>query len=81
MGDLRDRLVHRDDDAEYLQGDREGLRDTRGILRPLLEGLAINPDVASGLDLVRRALSTPQLEQARETDLDLRAKTPEESRR
>ncbi|MBV6416831.1 MAG: Chromosome partition protein Smc [Steroidobacteraceae bacterium] len=54
--------------------------DTRGILRPLLEGLAINPDVASGLDLVRQALlSTPQLEQvARETDLDLRAKTPEE---
>lgn len=54
--------------------------DTRGILRPLLEGLAINPDVASGLDLVRQALlSRPQLEQvARETDLDLRAKTPAE---
>lgn len=54
--------------------------DTRGILRPLLEGLAINPDVASGLDLVRQALlSRPQIEQvARETDLDLRAKTPEE---
>ena len=30
--------------------------DTRGILRPLLEDLAINPDVASGLDLVRQAL-------------------------
>ncbi|MGD9597458.1 MAG: XrtA system polysaccharide chain length determinant [Steroidobacteraceae bacterium] len=54
--------------------------DTRGILRPLLEGLAINPDVASGLDLVRQALlSRPQLEQvARETDLDLRATTPEQ---
>lgn len=54
--------------------------DTRGILRPLLEGLAIDPDVASGLDLVRQALlSRPQIEQvARETDLDLRAKTPEQ---
>src|SRR5690606_8670180 len=52
--------------------------DTRGILRPLLQGLAIDPDVASGLDLVRQALlSRPQIEQvARETDLDLRATTP-----
>ena len=54
--------------------------DTRGILRPLLQGLAINPDVASGLDLVRQALlSRPQIERvARETDLDQRAKTPEQ---
>lgn len=54
--------------------------DTRSILRPLLEGLAIDPDVASGLDLVRTALlSRPQIEQvARETDLDLRAHTPEQ---
>ncbi|HEY8508730.1 MAG TPA: Wzz/FepE/Etk N-terminal domain-containing protein, partial [Steroidobacteraceae bacterium] len=53
--------------------------DTRSILRPLLQGLAINPDVASGLDLVRQALlSRPQIERvARETDLDLRARTPE----
>jgi polysaccharide chain length determinant protein (PEP-CTERM system associated) len=52
--------------------------DTRGILRPLLQGLAIDPDVASGLDLVRQALlSRPQIEQvARDTDLDLRATTP-----
>lgn len=52
--------------------------DTRSILRPLLEGLAVNPDVASGLDLVRAALlSRPNIEKvARETDLDLRAKTP-----
>lgn len=52
--------------------------DTRSILRPLLEGLAIDPDVASGLELVRTALlSRPQIEQvARETDLDLRARTP-----
>ena len=56
--------------------------DTRSILRPLLEGLAIDPDVASGLDLVRTALlSRPQIEQvARETDLDLRAHTPEQKR-
>jgi polysaccharide chain length determinant protein (PEP-CTERM system associated) len=54
--------------------------DTRSILRPLLEGLAIDPDVASGLDIVRQALiSRPQIERvARETDLDLRAKTPEQ---
>jgi polysaccharide chain length determinant protein (PEP-CTERM system associated) len=54
--------------------------DTRSILRPLLEGLAVNPDVASGLDLVRAALlSRPNIEKvARETDLDLRAKTPVE---
>lgn len=53
--------------------------DSRSILRPLLQGLAINPDVASGLDLVRQVLlSRPQIERvARETDLDLRAKTPE----
>lgn len=52
--------------------------DTRSILRPLLEGLAVNPDVASGLDLVRAALlSRPSIEKvARETDLDLRASTP-----
>lgn len=54
--------------------------DTRSILRPLLQGLAIDPDVASGLDLVRTALlSRPQIEQvARETDLDIRAHTPEQ---
>ncbi|MEX1994496.1 MAG: XrtA system polysaccharide chain length determinant [Steroidobacteraceae bacterium] len=54
--------------------------DTRSILRPLLEGLAVNPDVASGLDLVRAALlSRPNIEKvARETDLDLRARTPQQ---
>lgn len=57
--------------------------DTRSILRPLLEGLAVNPDVASGLDLVRAALlSRPNIEKvAREADLDLRAKTPEQKDR
>lgn len=54
--------------------------DSRSILRPLLQGLAINPDLASGLDLVRQIiLSRPQIEKvARETDLDLRARTPEQ---
>ncbi len=53
--------------------------DSRSILRPLLEGLAIDPDVASGLDLVRQVmLSRPNLEKvARETDLDVAARTPE----
>lgn len=57
--------------------------DTRSILRPLLEGLAINPDVASGLDLVRAALlSRPNIEKvARESNLDLGAKTAEEKDR
>jgi polysaccharide chain length determinant protein (PEP-CTERM system associated) len=54
--------------------------DSRGILRPLLEGLAIDPDVASGLDLVRQVLlSRPQIEQvARDTGLDATARTPEQ---
>jgi len=54
--------------------------DSRSILRPLLQGLAINPDIASGLDLVRQViLSRPQIEKvARETDLDLHARTPEQ---
>lgn len=54
--------------------------DSRSILRPLLQGLAINPDLASGLDLVRQViLSRPQIEKVvRETDLDLRARTPEQ---
>lgn len=54
--------------------------DTRSILRPLLQGLAIDPEVASGLDVVRQALlSRPQIERvARETELDARAKTPEQ---
>lgn len=54
--------------------------DTRSILRPLLEGLAVNPDVASGLDLVRAALlSRPNIEKvARETDLDLRARSAQQ---
>lgn len=54
--------------------------DSTGILRPLLEGLAIDPDVASGLDLVRQVLlSRKQVEQvASDTGLDAMAKTPAE---
>jgi polysaccharide chain length determinant protein (PEP-CTERM system associated) len=57
--------------------------DSKGILRPLLQGLAIDPDVASGLDLVKQVLlSRPQVEQvAHATGLDAMAKTPEERER
>jgi polysaccharide chain length determinant protein (PEP-CTERM system associated) len=53
--------------------------DTQSALRPLLKGLAVEPDVDSDLAVVRQALlSRPRLEQvARDTDLDIRAKTPE----
>ncbi len=54
--------------------------DTQSALRPLLKGLAVEPDVDSELALVRSALlSRPRLEQvARDTDLSIRAKTPED---
>lgn len=54
--------------------------DSKGILRPLLQGLAIDPDVASGLDLVRQVLlSRPQIELvAQKTGLDAQAGTPEQ---
>lgn len=53
--------------------------DTRTVLRPLLANLTVEADVDSQLALVRQAmLGRPQLERvARETDLDLRAETPE----
>ncbi len=54
--------------------------DTRTVLRPLLDKLTVETDVDSQLRLVRQAmLGRPQLERvARETDLDLRASTPEQ---
>ncbi len=54
--------------------------DTRTVLKPLLEKLTVQTDVDSQLRLVRQAmLGRPQLERvARETDLDLRAETPEQ---
>lgn len=54
--------------------------DTTAVLRPLLEGIAVEQDVGAQLNFVRQAmLSRPQLERvARETDLDLQANTPAE---
>ncbi|HEY6644766.1 XrtA system polysaccharide chain length determinant [Povalibacter sp.] len=53
--------------------------DTRSVLGPLLDKITVRQDVDSQLTLVRQALlGRPQLERvARETDLDLRAETPE----
>jgi polysaccharide chain length determinant protein (PEP-CTERM system associated) len=49
--------------------------DTTAVLRPLLEGIAVEQDVQAQLNYVRQVmLSRPQLERvARETDMDLRA--------
>lgn len=57
--------------------------NTQSALRPLLQGLAINPDVESDLALVRQALlSRPKLEKvARQTGLDLQVKTDEQKER
>ena len=54
--------------------------DSQTALGPLLKGLALDPNVESELSVVRQALlSRPNLESvARKTDLDLRAKTPED---
>jgi polysaccharide chain length determinant protein (PEP-CTERM system associated) len=54
--------------------------DTRTTLRPLLEGLAVEQDTASQLNMVRQALlSRPNLEKvARDASLDQGAATSEE---
>ncbi len=54
--------------------------DTDTILRPLLAGMVVQPNIQNKVDLVTRVLlSRPNLEKvARSTDLDLRARTPEE---
>ncbi|MDJ0710586.1 MAG: chain-length determining protein [Woeseiaceae bacterium] len=54
--------------------------DTATVLRPLLADLAVNTNVMSEVTMMTEVLlSRPQLERVvRETDLDLRAKSPEE---
>ena len=54
--------------------------DTESMLEPLLQGLAIQTDMRTRVDMMTRALLTrPKLEKvARLTDLDLQANTPEQ---
>lgn len=55
--------------------------DTQTLLRPLLTGLAVQPNVEQQISMMtRQLLSRPTLEKvARMTDLDVKAKTPEET--
>jgi len=57
--------------------------DTESVLKPLLQGLAVNTDVMNQVNMMARVLmSRPNLEKvAQETDLSLRAPTPEEFQR
>ncbi len=57
--------------------------NSQSALRPLLQGLAVTPDVESDLALVRQALlSRPQLEKvARITELDLHVRSDEDKER
>lgn len=52
--------------------------DTKSIMKPLLQGLAVESDVNAGLGIVARViLSRKNLEEVvRQTDLDLQANTP-----
>ena len=53
--------------------------NTQSILKPLLRGLSVDTNVYSRMSaMTRTLLSRPNLENvARETDMDLRAQTPE----
>ncbi|MFO1395090.1 MAG: XrtA system polysaccharide chain length determinant [Steroidobacteraceae bacterium] len=53
--------------------------DATAVLRPLLQGIAVDQDVSAQLNFVRQAmLSRPQLERvAQENDLFLKARSPE----
>src|SRR6056297_4139864 len=54
--------------------------DTKSLMGPVFEGLALSDNVTAQVEAVSRALLTrPNLESvARKTDLDLRAETPEQ---
>lgn len=55
--------------------------DTQSVLRPLLAGLAVQPDLEQQVGMLARTLMTrPNMERiVRKADLDLRARSPQET--